>query len=1349
MNWRARVVYLWVVLFVVGCASGEVEQQELFVELETGGSIEVRAEVNTSVMAEFEVRNVGNRTARVFIEHDADWLERLPGSVELVPEGKGTFTLEGFCDDEVETRQATLSVVTGDSAFEAIEVEYTLHCDALPRGELALEVLGLSDVDAAIELSGPETKTLTESTTVALSPGEYEVRASAVGTEVRYAPTVGRQAVTIEAGEETTARVSYELVLGGLDVRFVGLPTGVDGRAEVATADVSELLEGDAVLSNLAPGIYEVSAQEVVVHPATYVGDSATAEVRSDETATVTLNYEVVTGGVSVTVNGLPAEQKAELVLVDSEGGEVSVPASGELDGLEPGLYTVQPVDVSISGEFYAASEVDVEVVSGETAEATIEYLLDPGQLQVTVVGLPSGVNHSLELIGGAMAIAVPQSGTFNAIEPGSYTIVASDVIDGLTIYTASNESVVVESNVEASATVTYSAIPATWSVTVGGLPEGVSGTVAVTGPGFSQTLNGTTSFSDLTPGTYTIAPSDVIVGGEMYRATGASVDLSSGANGATTVTYELLPGNLGVMITGLGGLDASVVVRAPGGAVVETLTGSQILSGLVPGTYAIEPAEVVDGIRTYEASWGAVDVLSEATASVTVNYELVLATLEVSATGLPGGLSMQATITGPNGYSETIFSGQVLAGLEPGDYEVTFEGRTSGGVVYEPTPATVGPVTLSSGDAEAVTTSYEAVAGELVLSVLLPAGSGAIAVAVKDGSGQVVASGTYNDGDSVVVAGLDPGQYEVVLTAPYADVWGNEYLNVTGLGAVTIDSEESVNRTISADDPTLVVTGANDGAGSLREVLGRVNAGSVIRFDDAVSTVSLTAPIELSTAVMIQGDEESATVISGAGTHRLLTITGAEVTLLDVHLTNGVAEGVTLMERSGGAIYTDSDLGLFDVVLSNNTADYGGGAIWSTGNVVAVGLEAYQNLSLNWDGGAIYANGFDGEELNFYENSSDYWAGAILVRNGFGEVRRAVFRNNTARAGGAIYAWGSMSMTVRESLFEGNRAEHLIGVVEGGALVASLTTPLLVENTTFYQNTSTGNAGAMAVSANSEILFSTFVGNQADGAGDALLMDGVAMLTGVLMANNGAGDTIAGADLVISGGYNLIDAVGTDFVAGATDLTGTVESRLDAGLGGYGPNGAVLETQALQTSSVANGAVPAGACVGLDGLSLAVDQRGFERGVPCTIGAWQESGFVETFENSNLSGSYSSGSFVGDAVTWTYVKALETASTQQIDGEGMILRDDDASFSATLSGLDEFRMQYRKAFTSSTARQFEILVNGGVIYTSPEFGGVSGADTTVYEVVLEDLGYTGPVEVMVRNVGPSAQITYDNVRWK
>jgi hypothetical protein len=166
-----------------------------------------------------------------------------------------------------------------------------------------------------------------------------------------------------------------------------------------------------------------------------------------------------------------------------------------------------------------------------------------------------------------------------------------------------------------------------TLMLTVLGLPNGSAAAVAVTGPnGFSQQASATQSFTQLTPGNYTVTASTVMVGSAEYMPNPPSQTVAvtpSGGQANASVFYSQATGNLAVTITGLGtGSTAAVSVTGPG--YNQDVPTSTTLSGLDPGSYTVTARDTVaNGGTPHTASPNSqtVTVVANTTANASVSY--------------------------------------------------------------------------------------------------------------------------------------------------------------------------------------------------------------------------------------------------------------------------------------------------------------------------------------------------------------------------------------------------------------------------------------------------------------------------------------------------------------------------------------------------------------------------------------------------------------------------------------------------------------------------------------------------------------------------------------------------------
>ncbi len=270
------------------------------------------------------------------------------------------------------------------------------------------------------------------------------------------------------------------------------------------------------------------------------------------------------------------------------------------------------------------------------------------GTLMVTVSGLPAGIPAAITVTGpDGYSRSLTAGATLSDLTPGSYAVTAATVTAGGTEHEAAvtGSPAAVTAGSTATATVTYTPVDeeeeedrtGNLLVTVTGLPEGTAAAVQVTSPaGFRRSVTATTTLTGLEPGLYSVTASQVITLAGTWTAavTGSPATVAADSTASAGVTYALEApepdtGSLQVNISGLpSGEPAAVTVTGPEGYVM-TLTASELLMDLNPGTYQVTAADVTSGSATYGATIddAAPEVRSREAASVSVVYsELPLA---------------------------------------------------------------------------------------------------------------------------------------------------------------------------------------------------------------------------------------------------------------------------------------------------------------------------------------------------------------------------------------------------------------------------------------------------------------------------------------------------------------------------------------------------------------------------------------------------------------------------------------------------------------------------------------------------------------------------------------------------
>ncbi|MEZ4586855.1 MAG: CARDB domain-containing protein [Gemmatimonadales bacterium] len=609
-------------------------------------------------------------------------------------------------------------------------------------GRIALTLTGLPGGEGgSVSLSGPGgfTTTATASGVVTgLPPGNYTVTAEPVELDGdQYEPTGGAQLILVTPGTAASpVTAGYRLTTGRLEVQVSGAPVGATPEVTVSGPDgYQTTLSATTTLAGLVPGTYQIAAQSLSVSGDGYAPTIAPANVAVAAVpvpASSSVSYALATASLSLDLVGLPAGVSAN-VTVTGPGGSQPVTASATLTGLAAGDYAIAAGLVNDGSAVYVPSPADQSVTlapSSTPVSRTVTYTRATGSLQVTVNGLPGGVNASVAVAGpGGFSQNVTQTTTLAGLDPGSYVVTSAAVSSGATSYvpTPSAQTVAVTTGATSNATVSYGAVGGTLTVTVNGLPGGVPAGVTVTGPaGFSAAVTATTTLNNLVAGTYTVAAVSVSSGGNTYAPSptsqGASVTV--GTTVSRTVTYTLVPapGSLAVTIAGLpGGTLADVTVSGPAGYSA-ALTATQTLTGLTAGSYTVAAANVTVGASVYAPSptSQSATVSSGATTNKTVTYALVPSpgSLTVTIAGLPGGALGDVTVTGPGGYNASVTTTQTLTGLTAGSYTVSAAPVTAGAQNYNPTPTSQSPSVPAGGSASATVTYAAGPAATLNLSI-------------------------------------------------------------------------------------------------------------------------------------------------------------------------------------------------------------------------------------------------------------------------------------------------------------------------------------------------------------------------------------------------------------------------------------------------------------------------------------------------------------------------------------------------------------------------------------------------------------------------------------------------------
>ena len=257
---------------------------------------------------------------------------------------------------------------------------------------------------------------------------------------------------------------------GNLAVIVAGLPAGAQPALTVTGPNGYDVqLTTSDTLTALRPGAYTIAAAPVTTASGRYAATPATQTITVSSGATARagdISYAVATGGLIVTVLGLPAGALGSLTVTGPNAFSQTVSRTDTLDVLEPGTYTIAAADVQASGRTYRpdpATQPATVSASLTHARATVAYGAGTGRLDLTIAGLPPGTDASVTVTGPAgFARTVVATTSLQNLEPGTYTITAAIVGSNLTTYTPSpaSHTVDVSDAAPATSTIAYGNAP-------------------------------------------------------------------------------------------------------------------------------------------------------------------------------------------------------------------------------------------------------------------------------------------------------------------------------------------------------------------------------------------------------------------------------------------------------------------------------------------------------------------------------------------------------------------------------------------------------------------------------------------------------------------------------------------------------------------------------------------------------------------------------------------------------------------------------------------------------------------------------------------------------------------------
>lgn len=402
-----------------------------------------------------------------------------------------------------------------------------------------------------------------------------------------------------------------------------------------------------------------------------------------------------------------------------------------------------------------------------------------------------------------------------------------------------------------------------------------------------------------------------------------------------------------------------------------------------------------------------------------------------------------------------------------------------------------------------------------------------------------------------------------------FTDQRGFSYPRIVG-GAVDVGAFEYLGTHLVVDSALDIDDGDYSvGNLSLREAVKLSNESATtdtITFAASLfdQTLTLLNELLITDDVSIVGYGADRLTITGDGTRRLIRIDdGDEETVIDVELSGFTLSNGFANYASGGAIHSVETLSVFDMAFANNRASvltgplYGGsygGAIYSAGDLT-VTHSTFAGNSADWYGGAIYSTAGlltisdseftenettqaggaivvqDGDltiaSSTFTQNSTESLGGAIYITEGVLTVSASTFTENSASLGGAIYHQISSSfppvfteLSITDSTFQRNTASSSAGAVYYTSSVGFYDAyhTAYIENSLFSEN-SAGLGGALYIGGNNMLVFgSTFFKNEARNQGGAIYaLSSIQTVQSSLFERNSA-SRLGGAIFVLQG---------------------------------------------------------------------------------------------------------------------------------------------------------------------------------------------------------------------------------------
>ena len=865
----------------------------------------------------------------------------------------------------INTALTTITYNTGGGATGATVT-------GLPAGVTGVYNAGVVTINGAPTASGPFSYTVTTTGGCGVASLSGTITVNPVMTIVltSAASTTSQSVCAFTA----ITNIVYTVGNGATGATVTGLPAGVNGvyNAGVFTISGSPSVTGIFNYTVSATGGCGVATLtgSITVTPGAATLTLSSAPATANQTvcinnAITTITYTTGGGASGGTVTGLPAG-----VTGTYSAGTITISGTPTVAGIfnytvtttgsgscgSPTQVGIITVNDNVAITLTSAPATTSQTVCINTAITNIVYTTSNGATGATVTGLPTGVTGSF--VGGVFTISgTPTvSGIFNfnvttvggclsASLGGSITVDANATITLTSAPATSNQTVSINTPIT---TITYGTANGVTSVTVTGLPAGVTGSFA--------------------GGVFTISGSPTVVGTFNYTVT------TAGGCGTVTLNGVIVVNDLvNLTLTSPAGTDnqticisaaiLNITYAAGGGA-----TGASITAGTLPtgvtgtynaGVFIINGTPTQTGTFNYTVTTsggvgtaslsGTIIIIPNATisltsAAATTAQTLCINTAITNITYSIGASGTGATVTGlPAGVSGS-FAGGVftISGTAtasgPFSYTVTTTGgcgttSLSGTINVNPN-ATIALTSAAGADAQAV--CINTAVTNIVYTTANNA-TGATVTGLPAGVSGSFSAGAFTISGTVSAAGVFP--YTVTTTGgcSIASLSGTITVNSNVTIALTSAAATSSQTVCINTAITDIVYTSNGTTG----IMGTgIPLGLIVTYNAGVFTLSGTPTVAGSFPYTVTNQDGcGTTTLSGTLTVNpaaTINLTSAAATTTQTVCINTAITNITYATATGatGATVTGLPTGV--------SGSFAGGILTISGTPIIAGPFSY-----------------------------------------------------------------------------------------------------------------------------------------------------------------------------------------------------------------------------------------------------------------------------------------------------------------------------------------------------------------------------------------------------------------------